>query len=194
MRKKSKEEIEIEREELEAALQAEEILDRNHVEKLFEAITSGKLNQKNGRESKYKEEYIKELLYHVGIQGKSYKSLAFKLAVSPSTLANWEEAHPKWKEAKEVANLGRLGSLEDTFIDLAKGRTKGNAAAAIFYAKNAAPDDYKDRKEVAVSGSVTYVIDTGIPARQLPNQDTENIIEAEVREILEDEEDDENLL
>jgi len=70
--------------------------------------------------------------------------------------------------------------------DLADGSVKGNAAAAIFYAKNACPDLFKDKRELEVKGGVTYVIDTGIPAKQLPPElkaiEAEIIEEAEIVE------------
>ena len=145
-----------------------------------------------GTASKYSDDFIPILLKHMGIEGKSYGSLAFKLGISNvKTLYNWEKRYPQWKKAKEMAEHGRLGVLEDTLLGLANGSIKGNAAAAIFYSKNAAPDEFKDKREIDVGGSVTYMIDTGIPQRQLPESE---IIEAEYEEISEDIEDYEDLL
>tara|TARA_R110000782_G_scaffold41860_1_gene95633 strand:+ start:3486 stop:4082 length:597 start_codon:yes stop_codon:yes gene_type:complete len=180
-------------------LEDDEIRDLNHVEDLYNLIMENRWKKKpTTREaaSLFKTEHIKVLLLHMGIKGKSYKSLAFVLGVSPSTLYKWEKAWPKWKEAKEMAELGRLGKIEDSLLDLGSGKTKGNAAAAIFYAKNAAPEDYKDKREIGVSGAVTYVIDTGIPARKLPGQEIPEAIEAEFKEIENEEalENDEDFL
>ena len=150
-----------------------------------------------GRPTSYEPEFIKVLLHHMGVKGKSYKSLAFKLGIaSVKTLYNWETQHPEWKVAKEIANAGRLNYIEDLLISLADGTFKGNAAAAIFYAKNAAPEEFQDNRNLNISGGgVTYIIDTGIPAKRLPEL-TKAIIEAEFTEIEkeEDEELDEDLL
>lgn len=119
----------------------------------------------------------------MGIKGKSYKSLAFKLGVSVKTLYDWEKKFPKWKMAKEMAENGRLGFLEDLLIDLGNGTNKGNAASAIFYAKNANPDEFKDKREVEHTGGVTYVIDTGIPAKQIRSVENENLDSQPIIEV-----------
>jgi len=195
--RKSKEELEQEEHHRLQTLGEEEIRDLTHVEDLYNLIMTNKWKKRTEKESRSlfdPEIHIKQLLMHMGVKGKSYKSLAFVIGVSQTTLYTWEKSHPKWKEAKEMAELGRLGKIEDSLINLGNGKNKGNAAAAIFYAKNAAPDDYKDKREIGVSGAVTYVIDTGIPARQLPGQ-TE-AIEAEFKEVVEElsSSDDEDLL
>lgn len=189
---KTREDIAREKEEFEEIKLAEEIRNTEHVEKLYNLIITNKYHEKNFG-SKYKPEYIKDMLLHIGVEGKSYKSLAFKLGVSSSSLSNWEKAHPEWREARQCAEQGRLGSIEDTLIQLGTGKIKGNAAAAIFYAKNAAPDEFKDKREIGVSGAVTYVIDTGIPARKLPPQQADVVME-EIDYIINEEEDDEELL
>lgn len=87
-----------------------------------------------------------------------------------------------WKEAKAIAEAGRLNSIEDMLTKLADGTYKGNAAAAIFYAKNAAPDEFKDKRDLEVTGGITYIIDTGIPS--LPKPDLKDVaIEAEFSEM-----------
>ena len=151
------------------------------VNNLFRQITT------IGQPTKFRPEFIKTLLMHMGIKGKSYKSLAFKLGVaSVKTLYNWEVSFPVWKKAKEVAQSGRLGYIEEMLTGLADGTYKGNAAAAIFYAKNACPDEFKDNRDIAVSGGVTYMIDTGIPSKELPAPISE-AIEAEFVELSEEE-------
>ncbi|MCK5021532.1 MAG: hypothetical protein KAS32_31265 [Candidatus Peribacteraceae bacterium] len=146
-----------------------------------------------GCPTKYSDDFIPILLQHMGIEGKSYTSLTFKLGINTvTTLYNWEKRYPQWKRAKEMANNGRLGVIEDLLINLGTGKVKGNAAAAIFYAKNAAPDEFKDKREIDVGGSVTYVIDTGIPQRQLPQgEETQEFIDADFTELHSDEEEEE---
>ena len=199
--RKTKEELEQEEMHRLQTLDDDEIRDLDHVEDLYNLIMDNKWKKRTERESRSlfdPEIHIKQLLMHMGVKGKSYKSLAFVIGVSQTTLYSWEKQWPKWKEAKEMAELGRLGKIEDSLIDLGSGKNKGNAAAAIFYAKNAAPDDYKDKREIGVSGAVTYVIDTGIPARQLPSERSPFPQQADVVveeiEFIVNEEDDSDLL
>lgn len=149
-----------------------------------------------GAPTKYRPEFIKVLLMHVGVKGKSYKSLAFQLGIaSEKTLYNWESQHIEWKNAKKIAEAGRLNYIENLLCGLADGSLKGNAAAAIFYAKNAAPTEFQDNRNLTISGGVTYVIDTGIPAKQLPDIIIqESIAFQQTKEIEEEEERDEDLL
>lgn len=172
-----------------------EITDRkeweeNLVNRLFDQITGLR------KPPKYRPQFLRTLLQHMGIEGKSYTSLQFKLGIAcKQTMYLWEKKYPEWKEAKEMAQAGRIEYCESLLQNLASGKNKGNAAAAIFYAKNAAPDEFKDKREMEVTGGVTYVIDTGIPSKQkqIPQQLSEEIIEAEFEQI-EKEENDEDLL
>ena len=177
-----------ERKEQERIAAEEKLLDRLEAQAMGVSYT------------KFEPSFIRIMLRHMGIEGKSYKSLALKLGIrSTKTLYNWEKKHPEWKAAKEIAESGRLNHVEDTLQKLASGKYKGNAAAAIFYAKNACPDEFKDKREIDVSGGVTYVIDTGIPAKEIP-QAIHKTIEAEFEEIspmghlIDDESDDSDLL
>ena len=171
--------------ELELILQEQD----DHIARLTEQIMT------RGTASKYSDDFIPILLRHVGIDGKSYGSLPFKLGIgNVKTLYNWEKRYPQWKRAKDMANNGRLGVLEDTLLGLGNGTIKGNAAAAIFYSKNACPDEFKDKREIEMGGNVTYMIDTGIPQRQLPVEDIiHEAIEADY-EVIEDESIDTDLL
>lgn len=148
-------------------LKQRKLENERQVELLYDIIKNplnycdGKLNP---NASKFKIRHVKIMLKHMGVDGKSYKSLAFKLGVHPKTMENWEKVYPEWKAAKDIAESGRLGVIEDLLSGVAHGQIKGQSAAAIFYSKNAAPDDFKDKQEIEHSGGVTYVIDTGIPA------------------------------
>lgn len=164
-----------------AIMEQREEKDNETVEKLYDSIVNG---NRVGQPTKFEMEHIKVLLNHMGVKGKSYYSLAFVLGIkSVKTLYNWEKLHPIWKEAKEVAESGRLNCIEDNLINLANGTFKGNAAAAIFYAKNAAPDHFKDKRDLEITGGITWVIDTGIPSLPAPNNNIQQAIEAECHEI-----------
>ena len=131
---------------------------------------------KIGDNIKYSFDSMSGIMFDHMSEGKSYSSLAPQLGVTRATLYRWEKKYPEWREAKKIANEMRLLAIEELLLDLATGRVKGQAAAAIFYAKNACPEHFKDKREVEHSGGVTYMIDTGIAAKPQPIQ-VENIID-----------------
>lgn len=170
----------------------EAIENKERIDDLYDYVMRGGHN-KGDSGLKYDSRFIKVMFEHMCVEGKSYKSLAFKLGVNPSALHKWEKTHAEWAEAKKIAFEGRLGKIEEMLTDLGTGKAKGNAAAAIFYAKNAAPEDFKDkREEVHTHQGTVYMIDTGIPAKkdppQLPSNEPETI-EADYKEIQNDEDD-----
>ena len=149
-------------------------------QQLIEQLTKSLYGNK-----KYNFEVMSELMFDHMSQGKSYQSLAPLLGVSRKTIYNWETKHPEWAAAKVIAQELRLLWVENNLIGLAQGDIKGQAAAAIFYAKNACPDEFKDKREVVASGGVTYMIDTGIAAKPEPT-----LVENIVAEIGSEEDDD----
>ena len=52
--------------------------------------------------SKYKKEYCKLLIKHMET-GYSFETFGAGIEVAPSTLYNWVDAHPEFKEAKKIA-------------------------------------------------------------------------------------------
>lgn len=55
-----------------------------------------------GRPSKYKPEYCQQLITHMS-QGYSFESFAGDVEVTLSTLYEWENVHPDFSEAKNIA-------------------------------------------------------------------------------------------
>jgi len=89
---------------LEKQKKDKEELDRNKVHELVKQLLDPTMNLK------YKPEFIYDLLNHVGIKGLSYDSLAFQIGIrSIKTLYNWETKYPLWKQAKNLAQSGRVG-------------------------------------------------------------------------------------
>lgn len=180
-------------------LKQRKLENEQQVELLYDIIKNP-LNYRDGKlnpnASKFKIRHVKIMLKHMGVEGKSYKSLAFKLGVHPKTMENWEKVYPEWKAAKDIAESGRLGVIEDMLSGIAQGQIKGQSAAAIFYSKNAAPDDFKDKTIQEHQGSVTYVIDTGIPAIDNSHYDEQGRLRDKPIEITDYEviEEDEDLL
>lgn len=54
--------------------------------------------------SLYKPEYCEQLIAHMA-KGYSFETFGADISVSRRTLYNWEEAHPDFKEAKEIGYL-----------------------------------------------------------------------------------------
>jgi len=138
-------------------------------------------------ELKYNYERFSTLLVDHMSEGKSYASFAAVIGVKRNTLYKWENKYPQWKEIKAVANDYRLLWVEENLIGMANGTIKGQAAAAIFYAKNACPDHFKDKREVDVGVGITYLIDTGIPPKQVKNIVGEIAQQVEQEEEIEEE-------
>lgn len=54
-----------------------------------------------GRPTEFKPEYCDQLIDHMST-GMSYESFAAEIRVGRSTIYDWENSHPMWKEAKEI--------------------------------------------------------------------------------------------
>jgi len=152
---------------------------------------------RNDKISKFRDEFVIVLLKHFA-EGKRYASLAPKLGVRLKTMYAWEKKYPLWAEAKAIGQGMSLEHHEDVLNALALGHVKGNAAAAIFNAKNVHPEEYKDKREMDLKGGgvATVIIETGIPAKKrIIEEEEEEFIEAEIvqpRQIEYEEEDDDS--
>jgi hypothetical protein len=110
-----------------------------------------------GRPTSYRPEYCTTVV-HLGIEGKSYAAIANELGTTRETLYTWMEKHPEFLDAMKRSRLAAMQWWEDTLMDQARGRViGGSTTAAIVAMKNQFPDDYKDRREVDVSGQLKVV-------------------------------------
>lgn len=85
-----------------------------------------------GRKSKYKIEYVNDLIEHMK-EGYSYKSFAAKIGVHVDTLYEWEKVYSEFSEAKKVAFSCSQAYWEDLGLQMAKN---GNASVWKFNMKN----------------------------------------------------------
>lgn len=134
----------------------------------------------------YRKEFGHKLVQHMRT-GRSLASFAGSIGVSPTTLKRWEEEHPEFREAIEIAKSINMGKWEEIAIDQATGETKGNSATTTFMMKNLHPDEYKDKQVVENEGNVVFMIDTGVPD-SVPQLEKNAPIEIEAV-VIENEED-----
>lgn len=126
---------------------------------------------KQGRPSKYKEEYA-EQAYNYCLLGAIDEQLAIFFDVSVTTINTWKETYPDFlasiKKGKEVADLKVTESLKNraSGMKLKKQTVKDgvivetedeippDTAAAIFWLKNRQPKFWRDNQKIEHSGKV----------------------------------------
>ena len=126
---------------------------------------------KQGRPSKYKEEYA-EQAYNYCLLGAIDKQLAIFFSVDVSTIHQWKHDHPDFsdsiKKGKEVADLEVTQSLKkrasgmklkkqtvkDGVIVETEDEIPPDTAAAIFWLKNRQPEFWRDNQKIEHSGKV----------------------------------------
>jgi len=74
--------------------------------------------RKVGKPTKYKKEYCEQLIEWMA-EGRSLLAFAGKLRVSRTTLQNWVDTYPEFKEAKEIGNMASLMWWEELNRDMA---------------------------------------------------------------------------
>ena len=87
--------------------------------------------------------------------GYSRMAAAGHIGVCYDTLTNWMEVHPEFFQAVRRGQAKRAIFLER---DLLLAETGPKVTSRIFALKNAAPDEWKDRQEVAHSGGVSITL------------------------------------
>lgn len=126
---------------------------------------------KQGRPSKYKEEYA-EQAYNYCLLGAIDEQLASFFDVSVTTINTWKETYPDFlasiKKGKEIADLQVTESLKkrasgmklkkqvvkDGGIVEIEDEIAPDTAAAIFWLKNRQPKIWRDKQETEHSGRV----------------------------------------
>ena len=95
-----------------------------------------KPKNKGGRPTDYRPEYCEQLIEHMA-QGFSYQSFAGVIRKGVKTLYRWEEAHPEWLEAKEIAEAASRKWWDERGLDAVRGLCEGfNATVWVFTYKN----------------------------------------------------------
>jgi len=90
--------------------------------------------------------------------GISLVSASAEVGVKYETAQTWLTRYPEFAEAVELGREAGRCTLEKTLIGQAQGSIVGSATSLIFYLKNRYPQEYRDRREVEVSGDSSMSI------------------------------------
>lgn len=133
---------------------------------------------------KYNRKYCKQLVRGLCKEGMSEEEICQLWDINPKTFKRWQEIHPEFKEAAEIARRDRLCYWHKLFRDVASGKVKGNAGTLCFAMKNVEGIGYQDKVEVRnTADDQVKQINISIlppPQKQLPENIT--IIEHEADE------------
>lgn len=106
-----------------------------------------------GRPSKYEERFCDEVIDFMA-QGYSLTAFAGHIRVARSTINEWMGEHPQFSEAVNIAQAARTAVLEEGLLSADIGP---RVTARIFALKNAAPEEWKDKREHSHEGSLALV-------------------------------------
>lgn len=99
-----------------------------------------------GRPTKYRPEYCDAIIEHMSA-GASMTSFAAEVGVARSTIGQWMQDYPEFKEAAEAAKAKCAAWWESVARKNAQ-TGDGSAALVIFGLKNMSPEDWKDKQEI----------------------------------------------
>lgn len=117
------------------------------------------------RKRKYNTDMPKKLLDHMA-QGLSLRSFCGSIDIHHSTLYEWIEKHPAFKEAMEIGINKSLLKWEKMGIDLVNGESRGSAKVWEINMYNRFKEDWnRDNKEDENS------TDVNINIKYNPNKD-----------------------
>lgn len=86
-------------------------------------------------------------------RGLTYEQIALALGIHVSTLHARKAAD---SEIFEAIQRGRAKGIESVSNALFENAMSGNVTAQIFFLKNRAPNEWMDRVEQRITGSMTY--------------------------------------
>lgn len=123
-----------------------------------------------GRPSKYDPAFCDQIVEIMG-QGYSKMAAAGHLGVCYDTVRNWMDQYPDFFQAVKRGEALRCGSLEREMLGAQNGHT---VTARIFALKNAAPDEWRDRREHDLSSSDGSMSGPSIVILCGPDEDAES--------------------
>lgn len=106
-------------------------------------------SQRRGRPTDYLPEFCEAARDSMAL-GFSKTATAGKLGVSKQTFSNWCEAHPEFLAAVKEGETLRTLKLETDLLGATDGPT---VTSRIFALKNAAPDEWRDKRVSEVTGA-----------------------------------------
>lgn len=97
-----------------------------------------------GRPTKYDPKYCREVIEYMS-QGLSLTAFAGSIRVHRGTINEWMAAYPEFSEAVKIGQGCRTECLEKGLLALDVGPM---VTARIFALKNAAPEEWRDKREI----------------------------------------------
>ena len=137
--------------------------------------STAELRQALGR-TVYTPEICITLMEHMA-EGLSLESFCGRFLLSVKIVKGWIKAHKDFEDALEIGRNLQRYQWEKILLDQSQGLIKANPAAMIFALKNYFPEDFQDKREVAITAS-QIVIDTGIGHRENNDIEEAEIVEA----------------
>lgn len=108
-----------------------------------------------GRPSLYDPAYCDGIIEHCAT-GASITSYAAEIGVCRDTISEWAKQHSEFSVAVKRAKAKAAAWYDLQARNITSGDKSGNATLAIFGLKNFAPEDFKDKVETELSGSLTH--------------------------------------
>lgn len=102
-----------------------------------------------GRPTKYEPRFCEEV-ENLMRQGFSKTAAAGHIGVDRDTFLNWAKEHPEFFGAIKRGEAARTMKLEQDLLDAVDGP---RVTSRIFALKNAAPDEWKDKREMEHGGT-----------------------------------------
>lgn len=136
---------------------------------------------------KFHHKFCTQVVQHMR-SGKSLRSFAGTIGVSPTTIDRWAKENEEFAEAIEIAKSINLCTWEDIAIEQATGESKGQSSTLTFMLKNLHAETYKDKVNVEQEGNLSFIINTGIPTQIPDNMLDIKSVDAEFSKVEEDDE------
>lgn len=107
-----------------------------------------------GRPSTYDPAYCEIVLDKMG-EGFSKTAVAGFIGIARSTLHEWCDTFPEFSDAVKRGEALRTAKLESDLLTATEGP---KVTSRIFALKNAAPDEWRDKREVEHQGGLTITL------------------------------------
>ena len=111
---------------------------------------------KGGRPTKYDPAFCETVREQMAL-GFSKTAVAGFMGIARSTFHLWAEEHPEFSDAVKEGETARTYKLEGDLLSAPDGPT---VTSRIFALKNAAPDEWRDKQDVELTGKGGGPIET----------------------------------
>lgn len=129
-----------------------------------------------GRPSKFKPEYCEAIIDFMS-NGRSAVAFAHSIGVCRDTITEWVKVHPEFSLSFKRASQAAQSYYEDVLTRGMNGEIKNfNVVACIFAMKNRFGADWREKQEVAHSGSISLesLVVGSIDSKKIDASSTQN--------------------